>query len=102
MGYKEHNGVHNALPLKRSRQNRNWTTPTREGPPTRLELVAKLKVSSLRKYVHAFDLDISPNSSKEDLTAAVQRHWSTQVIKENEVLFNLAVAFRKNAANTRL
>ncbi|KAK9904091.1 hypothetical protein WJX75_004364 [Coccomyxa subellipsoidea] len=102
MGFKDQTGLHSALPLKRSRQNRQWTTPTREGPPNRVELVAKLKVSSLRKYVHAFDLDISPNSSKEDLTAAVQRHWASQVIKENEVLFNLAVAFKKSAANGRL
>ncbi|EIE22573.1 hypothetical protein COCSUDRAFT_53587 [Coccomyxa subellipsoidea C-169] len=102
MGYKEQTGLPNGLSMKRARQNRQWTTPAREGPPTRTELVAKLKVSSLRKYVHAFDLDISPNSSKEDLTAAVQRHWASQVIKENEVLFNLAVAFKKSAANGQL
>ncbi|KAK9826139.1 hypothetical protein WJX81_008166 [Elliptochloris bilobata] len=58
---------------------------------------SKFKVQSLKKYAKTYELDVSNLSSKEELTSAIQRHWAQQVLNENEVLFNLGLACRKNA-----
>jgi hypothetical protein len=49
------------------------------GRPAAHPVLLYLQVASLRKYIYAFDLDVAPNSSKEAMTAAVQRHWQSQV-----------------------
>lgn len=39
-----------------------------------------LQVASLRKYVRAFDLQgVNPSGSKEDLLAAVSKHFAQEV-----------------------
>lgn len=38
------------------------------------------QVQALRKYTKVYDVPgISPHASKEDLTSAVSKHWSTMV-----------------------
>ena len=40
------------------------------------------QVQALRKYSKAYDVQgVHPQSSKEDLTAAVTRHWNTEMVR---------------------
>ncbi|KDD76474.1 hypothetical protein H632_c213p0 [Helicosporidium sp. ATCC 50920] len=60
-----------------------------ESQAPRVDL-SKLKVQALRKYTKVYDVPgISPHASKEDLTSAVSKHWSTMTVSEESVLLNL-------------
>merc|ERR1719199_915605 len=49
-----------------------------------------LKVQSLRKYAKTYDLpSVHPQSSKEELLAAVRRHWDACKINEEAVVASL-------------
>lgn len=39
-------------------------------------------MSVLRKYVRVHKINIDPTASKEDLVAAVSRHFANQTVKE--------------------
>ncbi|CDS05209.1 hypothetical protein LRAMOSA07738 [Lichtheimia ramosa] len=41
-----------------------------------------LDMSVLRKYVRVHKINIDPTASKEDLVAAVSRHFANQTVKE--------------------
>ncbi|KAG7670461.1 hypothetical protein Ndes2526B_g00213 [Nannochloris sp. 'desiccata'] len=58
-------------------------------PTARVDLT-KLKVQALRKYTKVYELQgIHPQSSKEELTSAVSRHWNQSNVTEEGVLQNL-------------
>ncbi|KAK9828623.1 hypothetical protein WJX72_001143 [[Myrmecia] bisecta] len=64
-------------------------------PASRVDL-SKLKVVSLRKYSKLYDLaGVTSSSSKEDLAAAVARHWNNTVVAEEQVLIGLAQTLKK-------
>lgn len=45
-----------------------------------------LDMSVLRKYVRVHKIKIDPSASKEDLVAAVSRHFANQTVKELDVV----------------
>ncbi|KAL6784633.1 hypothetical protein ACKKBG_A02575 [Auxenochlorella protothecoides x Auxenochlorella symbiontica] len=60
-----------------------------DGTAPRVDLT-KLKVHALRKYTKVYEVPgIGPQSSKEDLTSAVSKHWNTMTVSEESVLQNL-------------
>ncbi|KAK2077918.1 hypothetical protein QBZ16_003786 [Prototheca wickerhamii] len=66
-----------------------YATGPSDGETPRVDLT-KLKVHALRKYTKVYEVPgIGPQSSKEDLTSAVSRHWNTMTVSEESVLQNL-------------
>jgi hypothetical protein len=58
-------------------------------PDARVDL-EKMKVQALRKYTKVYELPmVHPQSSKEDLIAAVKKHWSVVSVSEDTVVQNL-------------
>jgi hypothetical protein len=58
-------------------------------PASRVAL-DKMSVHSLRKYAKTYDLpSVHPQSSKEELLAAVKRHWDGAKIGEEAVVSSL-------------
>lgn len=58
-------------------------------PNARVDL-EKMKIQALRKYTKAYELPtVHPQSSKEDLVAAVKKHWSMVNVSEEGVVQNL-------------
>ncbi|KAI7882857.1 hypothetical protein K492DRAFT_175919 [Lichtheimia hyalospora FSU 10163] len=45
-----------------------------------------LDMSVLRKYVRVHKIKIDPSASKEDLVAAVSRHFANQTVKEMDAV----------------
>ena len=45
-----------------------------------------LDMSVLRKYVRVHKIKIDPTASKEDLVAAVSRHFANQTVKEMDAV----------------
>uniref|UniRef100_A0A061R1L6 Histone deacetylase complex subunit SAP30 Sin3 binding domain-containing protein n=1 Tax=Tetraselmis sp. GSL018 TaxID=582737 RepID=A0A061R1L6_9CHLO len=63
---------------------------------------SKLETSSLRKYQKVHHLNEVPqNSTKEELIPVVTRHFAAQVVEEDEVLLNFALALKKHSMSTR-
>eukprot|EP00877_Chromochloris_zofingiensis_P000084 jgi/Chrzof1/10076/Cz04g26070.t1 len=60
----------------------------------------KLETISLMKYRKTYKLGETPtNSAKEDLIPAIQRHFASTVVDEDETLLKFAIALRKNSGN---
>ncbi len=58
-------------------------------PASRVAL-DKLKIQTLRKYAKTYDLpSVHPQSSKEELLAAVKRHWDGARIGEEALVSSL-------------
>lgn len=58
-------------------------------PDARVDL-EKMKIQALRKYTKVYELPmVHPQSSKEDLVAAVKKHWSMVSVSEDTVVQNL-------------
>jgi hypothetical protein len=60
------------------------------GDPNARVSLDKMKIQSLRKYAKVYDLNmVHPQSSREDLLAAVKRHWAGAHVSEEGVVQNL-------------
>lgn len=56
----------------------------------------KLETTSLKRYRRAFQLaEVDAAAPKADLATAVQRHFTTQEVDEDEVLCELAISLRR-------
>ncbi|CAK0782980.1 hypothetical protein CVIRNUC_006175 [Coccomyxa viridis] len=85
--------------VRNSRASRNWPQANGESSHSRVDFT-KMKVASLRRYIQAHDIqEVDPQSPKDELVAAVSRHWYNSVVKEDVVLFNLVTAFKKAHAD---
>jgi hypothetical protein len=52
------------------------------GDPMARADLAKMKIQALRKYTKLYEVQgVHPQSSREDLIAAIKRHWSMAVRK---------------------
>ncbi|CAL5220419.1 g2431 [Coccomyxa viridis] len=102
MATRLHNG---GAQMKRgarnSRATRQWPQNGGEGPQPRVDF-NKMKVASLRRYIQHNEIqEVDPQSPKDELVAAVSRHWYSSVVKEEMVLYNLVTAFKKAHADRR-
>lgn len=63
------------------------------------DLLAKLKVQSLRKYcaVHNIELEDQP-ASKDEMFTSILRHWKRQVVDDKQVLHKFALTLQKSNA----
>ncbi|CAN6299671.1 unnamed protein product [Urochloa humidicola] len=61
---------------------------------TKVDL-SKLELTALWRYWHHFNLDASPNPSREQLIDAVQRHFMSQQLDESQVIIGFVQAAKR-------
>ncbi|KAJ4751257.1 histone deacetylase complex subunit [Rhynchospora pubera] len=86
--------VHKSLSWSHSCESRSKDSDSSSLDASRVDL-SKLETDALRRYCQHFNIDSSPNPSKEQLIEGVQRHFGSQQLDEMQVLVGFMKAAKR-------
>ncbi|KAJ1686429.1 hypothetical protein LUZ63_017819 [Rhynchospora breviuscula] len=93
--------VHKSLSWSHSCESRSKDSDSSSLDASKFSMVvqrvdlSKLETDALRRYCQHFNLDSSPNPSKEQLIEGVQRHFGSQQLDEMQVLVGFMKAAKR-------